>query len=91
MIEEEAEVGLVCSLILEDISARFWIDFEAIWGPKVVHSEVGHRVGKVIGKGRAKDGLIGANLGSKMGSCWAENRSRLESKSSIEKRRKKRG
>ena len=39
----------------------------------------------------AKDGLIGAIMGSKMGSCWAENRRRLESKSSIEKRSVKKG
>ena len=31
----------------------------------------------VIEKRRAKQGFIGANLGSKMGSCWAENRRRL--------------
>ena len=62
---------------------------KAIWGPKSVHNEVGNRVGKVIGKRRANDGPIGANLGSKMGSCWAENRRRLESKKSMEKRSEK--
>ena len=51
-----------------------------IWGPKSVQNEVGNRVGKVIGKRRANDGLIGANLGSNVGSCWAEKRRRLESK-----------
>ena len=65
---------------------------ESIWGPKSVQNEVGNRVGKVIVKRRAKDGLIGANLGSKMGSCWVQNRRRLESKNSMEKRSvKKRG
>ena len=59
------------------------------WGPKSVQNEVGNRIGKVIGKRRAKDGLIGANLGSKMGSCWAENRRRLESKKNMEKRSEK--
>ena len=58
----------------------FGLILRLIWGPKSIQNEVGNRVGKVIGKGRAKDGLIGANLGSKMGSCWAENRRRLESK-----------
>ena len=43
----------------------------------------------MIGKRRSKDGLIGANLGSKMGSCWAENRRRLEAKKSMEKRSEK--
>ena len=57
-----------------------------IWGPKSIQNEVGNRVGKVIGKRRAKEGLIEANMGSKMGSCWAENRRRLESTSSMEKR-----
>ena len=60
-----------------------------IWGPKSIQNEVGNRVGKVIGKRRAKDGLRGANLGSKMGSCWAENRRRLESKKNLEKRSEK--
>ena len=55
-----------------------------MWGPKSVQNEVGNRIGKVIGKRRAKD-----NLGSKMGSCWVENRRRLESKSSMEKRKEK--
>ena len=63
----------------------FGLILKSIWGPKSVQNEVGNRVGKVIGKRRAKDGLIGANLGSKMGSFWAENRRRLESKSSMEK------
>ena len=58
----------------------------SIWGPKSVQNEVGTRIGKVIGKRRAKDRLIGANLGSKMGSCWAENRRRMEAKKSMEKR-----
>ena len=62
---------------------------KSIWGPKLVQNEVGNRIGKVIGKGKAKDGLIGANLGSKMGSCWAENRRRLEAKKSMEKRSEK--
>ena len=57
-------------------------------GPKLVQNEVGNRVGKVIGKRRAKEGLIEANMGSKMGSCWAENRRRLESKSSMEKKKR---
>ena len=43
----------------------------------------------VIGKRRAKEGLIGANLGSKMGSCLAENRRKLEAKKSMEKRSEK--
>ena len=43
----------------------------------------------VIGKRRAKEWFIGANMGSKMGSCWVENRRRLESKSSMEKRKEK--
>ena len=67
MIEEEAEIGLVCRLILEEISDWFLIAFEVDLGPKSVQNEVGNRVGKVIGKGRAKDGLIRANLGSNMG------------------------
>ena len=54
-----------------------------------VQNEVGNRVGKVIGKRRSKDGLIGANLGSKMGSGWAENRRRLESKKNMETRSEK--
>ena len=62
-----------------------------IWGPKSVQNEVGNRVGKVIGKRRAKEGLIGANLGSKMGSCWAENRRRLESKKTLKREVKKEG
>ena len=72
---------------------KFLIDFglilRSIWGPKSIQNEVGNRIGKVIGKRRAKDGLIGANLGSKMGSCWVENRRRLESKSNIEKQKEK--
>ena len=64
----------------------FGLILRLIWGPKSVQNEVGNRVGKVIGKRRSKDGLIGANLGSKMGSCWAENRRRLESKRNMEKR-----
>ena len=40
----------------------------------------------VIGKRSAKEGFIRVNLGSKMGSCWVENRRRLESKSSMETR-----
>ena len=55
----------------------------------MVQNEVGNRVGKVIGKRRAKDRLIEANLGSKMGSCWVENRRRLESKKNMEKRSEK--
>ena len=47
----------------------FGLILRLIWGPKSVQNEVGNRVGKVIGKGRAKYGLIGTNLGSKMGSC----------------------
>ena len=43
----------------------------------------------VIGKRTAKEGVIGANMGSKMGSCWAENRRRLESKKNMEKRSEK--
>ena len=62
---------------------------KSIWGPKLVQNEVGNRVGKVIGKRRAKEGFIGANLGSKMGSCWVENRRRLESKKNMEKRSEK--
>jgi len=72
------------------------IDFELIltsmWGPKLVQNEVGNRVGKVMGKrgkGSAKEGFIGANMGSKMGSCWAENRRKLEAKKSMEKRSEK--
>ena len=60
-----------------------------IGGPKSIQNEVGNRVGKVIGKRRAKEGFIGANLGSKMGSCWAENRRKLEAKKSMEKRSEK--
>ena len=60
-----------------------------MWCPKLVQHEVGNRVGKVIGKRRAKEGFIGANLGSKMGSCWVKNRRRLGSKSNIEKRKEK--
>ena len=67
----------------------FGLILRLIWGPKSIQNEVGNRVGKVIGKRRAKDGLIGANLGSKMGSCWAENRRRLESKKNMEKRSEK--
>ena len=43
----------------------------------------------MIGKRRAEEGFIGANMGSKMGSCWAENRRRLEAKKSMEKRSEK--
>ena len=43
----------------------------------------------VIEKRRAKQGFIGANLGSKMGSCWAENRRRLESIKNMENRSEK--
>ena len=60
-----------------------------MWGPKSVQNEVGNRVGMVIGKRRAKQGLIGANMGSKMGSCWVENRRKLEAKKSMEKRSEK--
>ena len=45
----------------------------------------------VIGKRRAKEGFIGTNLGSKMGSCWVENRRRLGSRSNMEQRKEKRG
>ena len=69
----------------------FGLMLKLIWGPKSIQNEVGNRVGKVIGKRRANDGLIGANLGSKMGSCWAENRRRLESNKNMEKRSEKRG
>ena len=58
-------------------------------GPKSVQNEVGNRVGMVIGKRRAKEGFIGANMGSKMRSCWAENRRKLEAKKSMEKRSEK--
>ena len=91
MIEDEAEIRLVCSLILEDISDGFLIDFEVDLGPKSVQNEVGNRVGMVIGKRRAKEGFIGVNMGSKMGSCWVENRRRLQSKKNMEKRSEKRG
>ena len=64
----------------------FGLILKLIWGRKLVQNEVGNRVGKVIGKRRAKEGLIEANMGSKMGSCWAENRRRLESKKNMEKR-----
>ena len=67
----------------------FGLILRLIWGPKSVQNEVGNRVGKVIGKRRAKEGLIEANLGSKMGSCWVENRRRLESKKNMEKRSEK--
>ena len=65
------------------------IDFGLIWGPKLAQNEVESRIEKVIGKRSAKEGLIGANMGSKMGSCWAENRRRLESKNNMEKRSEK--
>ena len=55
----------------------------------MVQNEVGNRVGKVIGNRKAKEGFIGANMGSKMGSCWVENRRRLEAKKSMEKRSEK--
>ena len=58
-------------------------------GSEIVQNEVLNRVGKVIGKRRAKEGFIGANLGSKMGSCWVENRRRLKSKTNMEKRSEK--
>ena len=67
----------------------FGLILRLIWGPKSIQNEVGNRVGKVIGKRRAKEGLIEANMGSKMGSCWAENRRRLESKKNMEKRSEK--
>ena len=35
LIEDEAEIGLVCSLILEDISAWFLIDFEVDLGSEI--------------------------------------------------------
>ena len=94
LIEDEAEIGLVCRLILEEMFDWFWIDFEVDLG-----SEIGPKWGrksswKVIEK-RAndgvQDGLTGANMGSKMGSCWAENRKRLESKRSMEKCSEKKG
>ena len=69
----------------------FGLVLRLIWGPKSIQNEVGNRVGKVIGKRRAKEGFIGANLGSKMGSCWVENRRRLGSKSNMEKRSVKNG
>ena len=59
---------------------------KSIWGPKSVQNEVGNRVGKVIGKRRAKEGVMRASMGSQMGLCWAENRGKLGSKSSMEKR-----
>ena len=40
---------------------------KSICGPKSVQNEVGTRVGKVIGKRRAKEGFVGANIGSEMG------------------------
>ena len=63
---------------------------KAICGPESVQNEVGNRVGTVIGKRRTKELFIGAKMGSKMGSCWVENRRRLGSKSSMEKRSVKR-
>ena len=63
----------------------------SIWGPKSVQNGVGNRVGMVIGKRRATEGLMRANLGSKMGSCWVENRRGLGSKSRIEERSVKQG
>ena len=39
----------------------------SIWGPKLVQHEVGNRVGKVIGKRTAKEGLIGVNMGPRWG------------------------
>ena len=84
------KLGLVCSLILEDLFDRFLIDFEVDLGSESVQNEVGNRVGNVIGKRRAKDGLIGANLGSKMASCWAENRRRLKAKKVWKREVKKR-
>ena len=59
---------------------------KSIWGPKSVQNEVGNQIGMVIGKRTAKERVIGANMGSKMGSCWAENRRRLGSTSSMVKR-----
>ena len=34
-MEDGAEIGLVCKLILEDISDRFLIDFEVDFGSEI--------------------------------------------------------
>ena len=86
LIEDEAEIGLVCRLILEEMFGWFWIDFGTDLG-----SDIDPKWGrKSSWKGdRKKKGKIRvhkANLGSKMGSCWVKNRRRLGSKNSMEKR-----
>ena len=92
MIEDEAEIGLDSSLILEDIFDLFLIDFGIDLGSEIGPKWVGNRIGMVIGKRRAQEGFMRANLGSKMGSCWIENRRRWGSKSRMETRSvKKRG
>ena len=65
------------------------IDFEVDLGPKSVQNEVGNRVGTVIEKRGATDGLIGVKLGSKMGSCCVKNRKREGSKNNMGKRNEK--
>ena len=92
LIEDEAEIGLVCSLILEDMFDWFLVDFEVDLG-----SEIGPKWGRKSSwngdrKKEGKRRFIGANMGSKMGSCWVENRRRLGSeKKHGKKKRKKEG
>ena len=78
-------------MILEEFLIDFGLILRSIWGPKSVHNEVGNRVGMVIGKGTAKEGVIGANMGSKMRPCWVENRRKLRLKRSMEKGSVKKG
>ena len=89
LIEDEAEIGLVCRLILEELFDWFLIDFEIDLG-----SEIGPKWGRKSSwkgdlKKKGKRWAYRGRLGSKMGSCWVDNRRRLESKSNIEKRKEK--
>ena len=45
----------------------------------------------VIGKRTAKEGVIGANMGSKMRPCWVENRRKFGLTSSMENGSVKKG
>ena len=69
----------------------FVLILKLIWGPKSIQNEVGNRVGKVIGKRRAKEGPTGANMGARWGRVGLKIEEDMGSKSSMEKRSEKKG
>ena len=92
LIEEEAEIELGCSFILEEMFDWFRIDFEVDLGSEIDPKWSRKSSWKGDRKKKGERWAYRGQLGSKMGSCWAENRRRLESKKNMEKRsEKKRG